>query len=166
MFERKEDIQRDVDRVYALFLDHDRGDVVTHRAIQAVLNVPIHSPRWAHVLRRVRARIQREREIATWPATTIGYRLLTTREQIQELPIWRLKKAARQSRRAARSVAAIKDASLTAHQKRVRDAQLEALKRATAQARKEADLMKSLLAARQSMPRPRPSAGLALQASP
>lgn len=158
MFDRIDEIAAKVDEVSALFNEHDRGDVVTHEAIGAILGLGPHEGRWDHVVNRVRGRVQRERGIATWPEPTVGYRLLTVKEQVEDLPRWRLKRAARQARRAKRSIEALPDAGLSMHQRRVKEAQIEALKLATSEVRRQQRVMEVLVRRPQANPRPRPFA--------
>jgi hypothetical protein len=154
VFEPIDAITRQVEAVYELFGQCIRGDVVPHYQIRAILGVEPHEGRWDHVVNRVRARVQDERGIATWPETTVGYRLLTANEQVEDLPRWRLKKAARQACKARRSVEALPDANLSDHQRRVKRAQIEALRKATSEVRKQMRIQEVVARRPQVNPRP------------
>ena len=119
MFETKEEITGAVDAIYAIAQTLERGQILTHEAIRSVLGTEPHVGSWDHIVNRVRKRIQDERGIATWPENTVGYKLLTTVEQL-DVPVLRLKRAARQARRGRKSVEALPEKSLTMHQRRVR----------------------------------------------
>lgn len=119
MFDAKEEIGEAVEAVYALTADLARGDVLTHAAVRAVLGVDPHTGPWGHVMRKVRRRLERDRGVATWPETTVGYKLLTAAEQL-ELPARRARRGLRQVRRGRASVDALPEKSLTLHQRRVR----------------------------------------------
>jgi hypothetical protein len=120
MFETSEEIRRLTDEVYALTEDLTRGDTLTHEAIKNVLYVEPHEGAWDHVVNRARRRLQDARGIATWPDVTVGYRLLTTSEQLVDLPRWRDLKASRQHRRALRSLVALPERGLSRGQRRTR----------------------------------------------
>ena len=155
MFESVGEIREGVEKVHELFAGRSRGEVVPHDEIEAILGITRHTGRWKTILDRVRARLQREDGIATWPEVGVGYKLLTVREQIEELPGWRLARAARQSRRGLRSVAAIPNTDLTQHQRRVRQAHVDAMRRATAAVARHRREMDVLTKPREHMPRPR-----------
>lgn len=133
MFERDDQIDEAVDRLFNLMVEIGRGGILPHDAIREVLNVEPHVGRWDHVVNRARNRLQKEHGIATWVRPedrTVGYRLLTKSEQIYKLPGWRAERSARQIRRARRSVAAIPEAELSENQRKNRNAELRELREA------------------------------------
>ena len=127
MISEKQVITDSVDAVYALMGDLNRGDILTHEAIQSVLGVAPHQGSWDHVVNRARRRLERERGISTWPAPTIGYELCTTARQL-EIPAIRTRRGMRQIRRARRSVNALPEKGLTVNQRRARIFMIERLK--------------------------------------
>ena len=140
MIPSRDDITEAVDSVYKLTRDLNRGDVLTHQAIRSVLNVEPHTGSWGHVMRKVRKRLQDERGIATWPETTVGYRLCTASEQL-ELPERRLRRAARQARRGRMSVEALPDRSLTLHQRRIKQFMTDRARESELRIKREARAM-------------------------
>lgn len=140
MIPSRDDITESVDAVYKLTVDLNRGDVLTHQAIRSVLNVEPHTGSWGHVMRKVRKRLQDERGIATWPETTVGYRLCTASEQL-ELPERRLRRAARQARRGRMSVEALPDRSLTLHQRRIKQFMTDRARESELRIKREARAM-------------------------
>lgn len=111
-------VNEQVDTVYGLLTELGRGDVLAHDAIRAVLGVEPHEGRWDHVVGRARRRLLRENGIATWPEVTVGYRLLTVRETLTDLPARRVRKARSQVRRLRGEVCALPDGELSDHQLR------------------------------------------------
>lgn len=126
MFESKTQIQQQIASVYSLTENLDRGDVLTHEAIGQVLGVAPHEGSWDYVVGRVRRRLEDERKIATWHSILLGYRLLTTSEQIH-VGEWRNRKAARQIRRGLRSVAALPEDDLTLNQCKAKAVMMQSL---------------------------------------
>lgn len=124
MFEKNDVIGEAVNVVYALTDRLNRGDILPHMKITEVLGLQPHEGAWQHILNRVRARLQRERGIATWFEKGVGYRLLTVRETLVDLPRWRRRKARSQFRRLIRSQAALPDAELTVHERQIRQDQI------------------------------------------
>lgn len=152
MFELREDIQRQIDAVYEITEGLQRGDVLTHADIGSVLGLSPHEGSWGHIVGRVRRRLERERGIATWPETTVGYKLLTTDEQLKVLA-WRARKANRQYRRAYRSVESLPEKDLTFHQRKARVLQLALIKEQQQRARLDLRTHKLLMTPRPAMPR-------------
>lgn len=65
------------------------------------------------IIRRIRRKLLRERQIACLPDPTVGLRMLTDMESAQEIPELRQKKARRQINRGLRETEAIDVAQLT-----------------------------------------------------
>jgi hypothetical protein len=119
MFESKESIAKAVKAVHALTEKLERGDVLTHAAIKAVLGLEPHDGRWDHVVNKVRRMLEDGRGISTWPVTNEGYKLLTREEQLQ-LPSWRTVRAIRHFKKSRRAVRALPDRGLTVNQRRAK----------------------------------------------
>jgi hypothetical protein len=147
MIESKAEITEMVERLYAACGTLDRGETLTHEEIRGATGLEPYEGSWQHVVGRTRRKLERERGIATWPEKGVGYRLLTKDEQAADLPRWRLKRAIRQANRGRKSVAALPDAGLSAHQRRVKAAQLDAMAAAGRELRAQARVQ-SILARR------------------
>lgn len=118
-FERDPQIDAWVDEIYQLAGGLGRGDTLTRAAIKAVLGCEPNTGPWGHVMRRVRARLERERGITCWPVREVGFRLLPVAEHA-EVPQRRLRRARRQVRRGRVSLQALPDAALSVHMRRVK----------------------------------------------
>lgn len=106
-----------VDRVYSLFTPHKRGETVGHDTIRAVMGCDPHTAHWGTVMKRVRRRLETERNISTTVPRDVGYHLCTVEEQIRLAP-YRLRRAGRQILRGERSLKALEDvAGLTINQR-------------------------------------------------
>jgi hypothetical protein len=160
MFERNEAIVAMVEKLWLLARPLDRGDVLTHDAIQGALGVGPHEGSWDHVVGKLRARLRKERGIATWPEVGVGYRLCTKEEQLDMIPEERAKKARRQFRRAEADVRALPVKGLSQHQKRLRAEQLKCLKAAREESASQARRAK-LFGRRRETPPPFASAAIA-----
>lgn len=67
------------------------------------------------IVRRIRRRLLRDRQIASLPDPTVGLRLLTDMEAASEIPELRQKKARRQINRGLRETDAVDTSQLTRH---------------------------------------------------
>jgi hypothetical protein len=137
MFEKDERIEAMTEALYGLTANLNRGDILTHEMIRPVLGCEPNEYPWQLCVDKVRARLEKEREIATWPEKTVGYRLLTVDEQIADLPRWRTRRAIRQQRKARRSAATLSVKGLSHHQRLVLAHTLEMLNRSQASLRRE-----------------------------
>jgi hypothetical protein len=161
MFEAKEYLSELVDRLYALCQPLKRGEVLPHSQIEAVLGVPPHQGHWQHCMNRLRRRMEDERGITLWPEITHGYKLLLPHEQLQ-VPVIRTRRALRQVAKGERSLEALPEKGLTAHQRRVRALRLGHA--ADMQKELRAKVRTMELLARPAATQPRP--GAAAQARP
>lgn len=153
MIDAKDEISKATDAIYELMNSLDRGDVVTHEAIEGILGVRPHQGQWDHVVGKARRRLERERGIATWPEQGVGYKLLTRAEQL-ELPGWRLKRGIRQVRRGRHSLEALPEKGLTDHQRRFRQLTIERLSETERKSHQELRAQATLLKPSHVHPRP------------
>jgi hypothetical protein len=119
MFERNEVLTPLVERLCAVFQSRRRGDIVEHSVIRDILQCEPHTGHWQQCMNRVRRWVEDELSITVWPEVGVGYRLLTQAEQLQ-VPVIRTRRALRQVARGERSLEALPEKGLTAHQRRVR----------------------------------------------
>jgi hypothetical protein len=127
MFEQVEEIRLGVDAVFELAAPLDRGDTLTHESIREVLGLEPHEGRWDRIVHRALGRLLRERGIACLAEITVGYRLLTQGEQLNESER-RMRRANRQLRRGRASVTLLPVKGLTVHQRRIRTSRIDLLK--------------------------------------
>lgn len=127
MFEESEQIAEMVEGVYSLLTELQRGEVLLHEPIEDVVGCARNTEHYQHVVDRARDRLQEKDGIATWPEKPIGYKLLTTHEQLWDLPNWRRRKARSQYRRARKSIVALPTKGLSLHDRRVRLAEIDKL---------------------------------------
>lgn len=149
MFQTDEDIQSAIATLYGRIADLERGDVLAHAVVREVVGCRPHEGSYDHVVKMVRQRLEKERGIATWPVTDVGYRLLTVDEQLTMLPRKRLRKSLRQVQRAKHSVQRLPDKGLSLHDRRRKAFDMEFLKAAESDGRRE-------LRAMDAGPRPTP----------
>jgi hypothetical protein len=153
VFESSEVIDRMVERLWERVGSLRRGDTLLHAVVEDVLGVPPHTGHWPQCMKRLRRRLEHELGIAMWPVVGIGYKLLTVGEQLNMLPRERLRRAARQERRARRSVEAIPADQLTPHQRRAQVAQCHALRAAATELRRQLRIQAVLSRKPEGMPR-------------
>ena len=137
MFDEKPENAECVEAIYAIAVKLKRGEILTHESIKGVLGIQPHEGPWDNIVNRVRRRLEREKGIATWPEPTVGYKLLSTTEQVTMLPLLRSKKAFRQLRRASKSVKALPDAGLSNHMRRAKMFAADRLKESEKSLRRE-----------------------------
>ena len=123
--------------VYRETLHLQRGDVLTHDVIIAGLGIQPHTAHWPEVMRRVRRDLRELRGIATWPAQGLGYRLLTEKEQIFELPVWRKKKQFSQGKKLRSELEAMPVDGLSDHERNALTRQQDQLKSAQKKIKRE-----------------------------
>ena len=152
MFEKDEAIQKAIENVYELTIPLNRGDVLRHESIMAVIRLRPHEEYWQHVVDTVRGRLEERRGISTWPANNIGYALCSEDEQI-DIGRRRTRKAYRQIRRARRSVEALPAAGLSVNRQRRRALTAAHLKETQSTLRKSIKEQKLICASRDKLPR-------------
>lgn len=157
MLRRDEKITALVDAVYSLTNELGRGEILTHESIRGVLGVEPHEGRWDHVVGRVRKRLLRERGVATWPETNVGYKLLTTKETLERLPHLRIRKARSQARRLQREVTSLPEANLTVHQRQRKAFLEDRIRDMKRTLRREQKVLAALLRPATPMPRRMPA---------
>jgi hypothetical protein len=119
MFETNDEITAAVETVYSLTVKLNRGEILTHESVSGVLGLCPHEGRWNHIMRKVARQILHERGIEIRGEIGVGYKLLTSVEQLQS-PSWRSLRALRQVRRGRKAVRFLPEKGLTVHQRRQR----------------------------------------------
>lgn len=112
-----------IDRKYAAQVDavwdslglYHKGTTVPWTAIEAAMGRTREDRGGWTIIRRVRRRLLRDRQIASLPDPTVGLRLLTDMEAATEIPTLRQKKARRQINRGLRETEAVDTSQLTRH---------------------------------------------------
>jgi hypothetical protein len=153
MFAEVEEIGAAVEALFEIASNLNRGEILTHEQIQSVLGVGPHEGRWDHIVGRVRRRLEKERGIATWPETTVGYKLATVQEQLVDIPKRRQQRGMRQLRRGRKSVLALPEKSLTMNQRRIRATTIDSVREAERHLRREMKVQKTLATPTQTGPR-------------
>jgi predicted amidophosphoribosyltransferase len=133
----------------------DRGDVLLHTTTSEVLGVAPYEGHWKSCIEKLKRRMEDERGITIWHQNGVGYRLLTRNEQLTVVPRHRMRKARRQYAKAQRSIDALADPELSAHQRLVKQRQEESLRNGLAVI--EADLRRQAAILRPVEGRPRPA---------
>lgn len=109
----------------------ERSDVISFEEIEQATGVNRDDPRYSQLIKRFRRRMRKERGIAMRPVIDVGFRLLTSSEQVNQNDRWR--KVSRQTYRAAQEIEAVDDTELSVTDRRVRIMQLERLAEARSQ---------------------------------
>lgn len=121
----KPEVKEITDAVKALMqvaAKHERGDVINWGIIEKISG-PRTDNRARHIINKWRRALERDREIVTLVADTVGVRLLTHKETATEIPSIRQRKAYRQIRRAIKQTATVDDARLSDVERRLLHAQ-------------------------------------------
>lgn len=129
MIERKEEIQEAVEALYAVAVKLKRGETLTHEVVTETIGFRPHEGRYDHIVNRVRNRLLRVKGIKTWFDLTVGYRLLTPKEQLQST-LWHRKKASRQLVRGRNAAEYLPNALLSTHDQKVKAFLIDQVRRA------------------------------------
>lgn len=113
MIDRK--YEAEVDAVWDSLGLYHKGTTVQWTAIEAAMGRTREDRGGWTIIRRVRRRLLRDRQIASLPDPTVGLRLLTDMEAATEIPTLRQKKARRQINRGLRETEAVDTSQLTRH---------------------------------------------------
>jgi hypothetical protein len=130
MFEENPIRATQVQAVYDLTKNLNRGAILLHEEIAQVLCLRPHEAHYDFVVERARKKLLEERGIETWPIWGVGYRLLTVAETITQLPIWRAEKQLTQVRKTRAALEALEVEGLSVHEHRLRTIQIDAAKEA------------------------------------
>lgn len=153
-FREREEIREAVEALIAATESKERGDILTHDEIKAVTGLDPYQVPLPQIMKKFRRHTEEERGIALWPEHTVGFKYLSKQEQLEMLPAQRLNRATRQVRRARKSVNAIPVVGLTAHQRRVRLFQSQALQAAEHEMRSRRGKQSAFLKGTATLPRP------------
>jgi hypothetical protein len=122
MFEAKDEVKEAVDALTKLAANYERGQCIPWGVIEAITGDREDS-RAKYVIGKFTRRLEREREIVTLAAVSVGIRLLTHRETAVEIPALRQRKAYRQIRRAIKQTATVDTSRLSDHERKLLTAQ-------------------------------------------
>lgn len=145
MFEFDEEITKAADALWELAKDREPGSNIWYGEIEKYTGVAYRSGLWNGMRRRFANRLREERGINL----LLGYRgalhLCTINEELVDLPAARRLKARRQAGRCLRALAAVKNRSMTAGQKKLLFAQIDATRTAIKANRQWLSAQKSLV---------------------
>jgi hypothetical protein len=122
MKERIDEVTAAVEELATLTNRYERGQIVPWSEIEAVSGSR-NENRGKYIIGKWRKRLEREREIVTLCAETVGVRLLTHKETATEIPRIRQRRAYRQIRRAIKQTSLVDTGRLTTHERRLLAAQ-------------------------------------------
>jgi hypothetical protein len=105
----------EVDRAWEILFGFRKGDTVPWPQIEAAIGKHRDERGGWTIIKRLRSRLLKERQITAFPEPTIGLRLLTDIQAATEVPALRQKKARRQINRGLRETASVDQAQLTKH---------------------------------------------------
>lgn len=105
----------EVDRVWDVLFSYQKGDTVPWPQIEAAMGKHRDERGGWTIVKRVRSRLLKERQITAFPEPTIGLRLLTDLQAATEVPALRQRKARRQINRGLRETESVDQAQLTKH---------------------------------------------------
>ncbi len=111
-----------VETVLAVAEPLQRGQVLTHKAMEKATGVRRYSEHWGPLVTKVKRAMRERRHIVIWPTAhldgePVGYRLLTHEEQVRLPARKRTERATRQVNRAVREVASTPQEGLTDFQR-------------------------------------------------
>jgi hypothetical protein len=122
MFESKEEIKVAIDALWAVLLKFNRGEIVPWAIVEQHTG-PRDENRARYLIRKIRRRLEKEREIVTRCPMEGGIRFLTHQEALADNT--RKRKARRQLSRDIKEKKCIDGAALSEHERRLLAFQLE-----------------------------------------
>jgi hypothetical protein len=123
---KSEKVANAVEAILQAASEYNRGDVITHDTLEAVGGIERGGTHWGTIIVKVKRRLQNERGITLWSVPSVGYRLCTAREQINECVDRRSKRALRQLNKGAGHLEAVPAEELTPHDQIVRAKRMDA----------------------------------------
>lgn len=105
----------EVDRVWELLYGFQKGDTVPWPRIEEAMGKHRDDRGGWTIVKRVRSRLLKDRQITAFPEPTIGLRLLTDIQAATEVPALRQRKARRQINRGLRETQSVDQSQLTKH---------------------------------------------------
>lgn len=118
MRETIDEITAAVDSLMQLATRYERGQCIAWEDVEAISGDRTEN-RGKHIIRKWKNRMQKEREIVTRPAKSVGVRLLTHIEAAREVPRDRQRRAYRQIRRGIKETDTVDHTRLSDHERRV-----------------------------------------------
>lgn len=138
MFAAKQQVAEAVDRLIQLVSQHQRGDVIPHKAIEDAIGHPRQSGAYNSIFYKARRRtIPDTLKVVLVNVSGVGYRVATPQEQIFTVPQRSRRSAVRRLRYGQRSAETAPTEVLSGHQQNVRIAQVISLKKSQAEIRQQ-----------------------------
>lgn len=127
-FNQRNDVLAEaVDSVMQVLSSLNRGDVLLHEDAEQASGMARYSEHWGQLIAKLKGRMLRERGIALVSLKEIGYKLATTREQNEDVPVNRMRRAAKQVARGINELSALPPQELTPDEQSKRVARLNAM---------------------------------------
>ena len=105
----------EIESVWSAVASYTKGVTVPWKVIEQAMGRAREDRGGWHIIKRVRRRLLRDRQIASLPDVNVGLRLLSDMEAAREIPELRQKRARRQINRGLRETDAIDVAMLSPH---------------------------------------------------
>lgn len=105
----------EIESVWSAIAAYTKGVTVPWKVIEQAMGRAREDRGGWQIIKRVRSRLRRDRQIVSLPDVNVGLRLLTDMEAAREIPELRQKKARRQINRGLRETDAIDVAMLSPH---------------------------------------------------
>lgn len=129
MYEVNEKHKAALDQMIADFADTKRGTLVAWEKIETAMGVSRFLPAGRYLARKFVQWMRRHRKVIVRQVPGDGMRFLTDAENARETPVYRGKRAYRQTNRLVREVGCVDTSKLTQHERRVLASNVEAARR-------------------------------------
>lgn len=129
MFDKREETDKLVTAAMAVLGRYGPGDVVPHGELSEAIGYSPGEHRYYALVRKAREKHCDTSGVWTREVNGVGYRFLTPQEQLTDEPHSRRKRARKQIRIGHSVAASTPDDSLTEHQRKLKQAVIEASKR-------------------------------------
>lgn len=150
MFKAKDEITDATNRVLDLFRHYTRGDVATWEVIEATAGFSRGGGHWTSFAYRLKRDLRRTRGITLNAVRGVGWKLETVKEQLEDAPVRRQRRAGRQLHRSVQELRALPMSELTDYQRAGRARRVDVV---------ESSLRQVRYGSRQSIALSKPSGG-------
>lgn len=129
MYEKNAMHTEALDRLTEAFADTKRGTLVPWEKVETLLRLSRFRPDGRYVIAKFVKWMRLKRRVIVRQVPKEGLRFLTDAENARETPVYRGKRAYRQTNRLVREVACVDTSKLTQHERRVLASNIEAARR-------------------------------------
>jgi len=143
MFKESKALKKFVEDIIASSNNLNRGDILFYQVMTKLSGLTQECPQWGTLVKKIKGRILRDRGIVIVAEPNVGYRFLTTAEQLRDNPRNRSGRGRRQFLRGANETKAIPDSELDVKQREIKIANHGVMKKVSREALRTAKFVEN-----------------------